>query len=96
MRKTLNEQLNWRYATKKMDPTRTVAQEKIEAIIEAIPLRYHRRWRGGRVVEGAPLLREYAVIPHRGFESLPLRHTKRIRLPEGARAGRDGGASSKA
>ena len=36
MRKTLNEQLNWRYATKKMDPTRTVAQEKIEAIIEAI------------------------------------------------------------
>ena len=36
MRKTLNEQLNWRYATKKMDPTRTVAQEKIESIIEAI------------------------------------------------------------
>ena len=36
MRKTLNEQLNWRYATKKMDPTRTVAHEKIEAIIEAI------------------------------------------------------------
>jgi nitroreductase len=36
MGKTLNEQLNWRYATKKMDPTRTVAQEKIEAIIEAI------------------------------------------------------------
>ena len=25
------------------------------------------------MVEGAPLLREYAVIPHRGFESLPLR-----------------------
>ena len=36
MRKTLNEQLNWRYATKKMDPTRVVPQEKIEAIIEAI------------------------------------------------------------
>ena len=27
------------------------------------PLRYHHRWRGGRVVEGAPLLREYAVLP---------------------------------
>ncbi|MDG1126285.1 MAG: NAD(P)H-dependent oxidoreductase [Hellea sp.] len=36
MHKTLNDQLNWRYATKKMDPTRTVAQEKIESIIEAI------------------------------------------------------------
>ena len=36
MRKTLNEQLNWRYATKKMDSTRVVPQEKIEAIIEAI------------------------------------------------------------
>jgi nitroreductase len=36
MHKTLNDQLNWRYATKKMDPTRTVAQEKIETIIEAI------------------------------------------------------------
>ena len=29
--------------------------------------------RGGRVAEGAPLLREYGLIPHRGFESLPLR-----------------------
>ena len=38
------------------------------------PLRYHHRWRGGRVVEGAPLLREYALIAYRGFESLPLRH----------------------
>ena len=27
------------------------------------------------MVEGAPLLREYAVIPHRGFESLPLRQS---------------------
>ena len=36
MHKTLNDLLNWRYATKKMDPTRTVAQEKIESIIEAI------------------------------------------------------------
>ena len=26
------------------------------------------------MAEGAPLLREYAVIPYRGFESLPLRH----------------------
>ena len=41
------------------------------------PLRYQRRWRGGRVVEGAPLLREYALIAHRGFESLPLRHEPR-------------------
>jgi hypothetical protein len=26
------------------------------------------------VVEGAPLLRAYRLIPYRGFESLPLRH----------------------
>src|SRR6202522_2391371 len=31
--------------------------------------------RGGRVVEGAPLLRAYGSKAHRGFESLPLRHT---------------------
>ena len=30
--------------------------------------------RGGRVAEGAPLLREYGSKAHRGFESLPLRH----------------------
>ena len=30
--------------------------------------------RGGRVAEGAPLLREYGLKAHRGFESLPLRH----------------------
>ena len=29
--------------------------------------------RGGRAAEGAPLLREYRLIPYRGFESLPLR-----------------------
>ncbi len=29
--------------------------------------------RGGRVVEGAPLLRAYGSKAHRGFESLPLR-----------------------
>lgn len=33
---TLLEQLNWRYATKKMDPTKAVPQEKVDAIIEAI------------------------------------------------------------
>ena len=36
--KSLKEQLNWRYATKKMDPTKVVSQEKIDAIIEAIRL----------------------------------------------------------
>ncbi len=34
--KTLSEQLNWRYATKKMDSTKAVSQEKVDAIIEAI------------------------------------------------------------
>ena len=34
--KTLAENLNWRYATKKMDPAKTVAEEKVAAIIEAI------------------------------------------------------------
>lgn len=34
----LIEQLNWRYAAKKMDATQTVAQTKIDAIIEAIRL----------------------------------------------------------
>lgn len=33
-----------------------------------------RPWRGGRVVEGAPLLREYTSKAYRGFESHPLRH----------------------
>ena len=33
---TLIEQLNWRYATKKMDPTKSVPQEKLDTIIEAI------------------------------------------------------------
>jgi nitroreductase len=36
--KTLLEQLNWRYATKKMDPTKTVPPEKVDAIIEAVRL----------------------------------------------------------
>lgn len=34
--KTLLEQLNWRYATKKMDPAKVVPQEKVDAIVEAI------------------------------------------------------------
>jgi len=34
--KSLLEQLNWRYATKKMDPAQSVPQEKVDAIIEAI------------------------------------------------------------
>ncbi len=34
--RTLIEQLNWRYATKKMDPTKSLPQEKLDAILEAI------------------------------------------------------------
>ena len=34
----LNEKLNWRYATKKMDAGRVVPQAKIDAILEAIQL----------------------------------------------------------
>jgi len=34
--KTLLEQLDWRYATKKMDPAKAVPQEKVDAIVEAI------------------------------------------------------------
>lgn len=34
----LLEKLNWRYATKKMDPSKVVPQEKIERILEAIRL----------------------------------------------------------
>ena len=33
---TLLDQLNWRYATKKMDPGKAVPQEKVDAIVEAI------------------------------------------------------------
>jgi len=36
--KTLIEQLNWRYATKKMDPAKVVPQDKVDAIVEAIRL----------------------------------------------------------
>jgi nitroreductase/dihydropteridine reductase len=35
---TLNEALNWRYATKKMDPTKTVPQDKVDRIVEAARL----------------------------------------------------------
>lgn len=34
----LLEKLNWRYATKKMDPSMAVPQEKVERILEAIRL----------------------------------------------------------
>ena len=34
--KTLLEQLNWRYATKKMNPKKAVPQAKVDAIVEAI------------------------------------------------------------
>jgi len=35
---TLLDQLNWRYATKKMDATKAIPQDKLDAIIEAIRL----------------------------------------------------------
>jgi nitroreductase len=34
----LIELLSWRYATKKMDPSRTVSQDKVDRIIEAVRL----------------------------------------------------------
>jgi nitroreductase/dihydropteridine reductase len=34
----LNERLNWRYATKKMDPSKTVPQDRLDRILEAIRL----------------------------------------------------------
>lgn len=34
--KPLNDLLNWRYATKKMDPSKAVPHEKVDAIIEAV------------------------------------------------------------
>jgi len=34
----LHQKLQWRYATKKMDPTKPVPQEKVERILEAIRL----------------------------------------------------------
>lgn len=36
--KTVLEMLEWRYATKKMDPCRQVPEEKVDAIVEAIRL----------------------------------------------------------
>jgi nitroreductase/dihydropteridine reductase len=35
---TLIEQLNWRYATKKMDPAKAVPQDKVDIIVESIRL----------------------------------------------------------
>ena len=34
--KPLNDLLNWRYATKKMDTSKAVPQDKVDAIVEAI------------------------------------------------------------
>lgn len=34
----LNDRLNWRYATKKMDPSKKVSQDKLDRILEAIRL----------------------------------------------------------
>lgn len=34
--KTFSELLNWRYATKKMDPAKPVPKDKVDAIIEAV------------------------------------------------------------
>jgi len=34
--KAVSEHLNWRYATKKMDPAKAVPQEKVDAIMDAI------------------------------------------------------------
>ena len=34
----LNDRLNWRYATKKMDPSKTVPQDKLDRILEAVRL----------------------------------------------------------
>jgi nitroreductase len=36
--KVLLEQMNWRYATKKMDPAKPVPQDKLDRILEAIRL----------------------------------------------------------
>ncbi len=36
--KTLSDHMNWRYATKKMDPAKAVPAEKVEAILEAVRL----------------------------------------------------------
>ncbi len=33
---SLKDLMNWRYATKKMDPSKTVPADKVEAILEAI------------------------------------------------------------
>lgn len=34
----LNDRLNWRYATKKMDPSKKVPQDKLDRILEAVRL----------------------------------------------------------
>lgn len=36
MTSTLTDRLNWRYATKKMDPAKAVPRDKVDAIVEAV------------------------------------------------------------
>ena len=38
MTKTLTDLMNWRYATKKMDPEKAVPREKVDAIVEAVQM----------------------------------------------------------
>ena len=38
MTKTLTDLMNWRYATKKMDPAKAVPQEKVDAIVEEVQM----------------------------------------------------------
>jgi nitroreductase len=38
MKMDLLKALNWRYATKKMDPSKSVPEEKVQRILEAIRL----------------------------------------------------------
>ena len=54
------------------------------------PSRINRRdlgWRGGRVAEGTPLLREHTPKAYREFESRPLRHIEFSRISLNVRSG---------
>ena len=51
---------------------------KLKQLVDRMMVYLQRR--GGRVAEGAPLLREYGSKAHRGFESLSLRHISQLRL----------------
>ena len=50
-----------------------ILKESKKALVFFGVMGHFRRRRRGRVVEGAPLLREYGSKAHRGFESLRLR-----------------------